>query len=119
VDRNTANVWQLDFDQRSRLHGRVDRNVEHALDLMQERRRAFTGAWIETAARRHCVYSFDVAPSRARGSKLAARMGVTDGEASRLHGRVDRNAKQARTRSPAARSRLHGRVDRNVKSLPV
>ena len=121
---------------RSRLHGRVDRNLVRppiempSTAVAPSRARGSkpsladfplpAGRVAPSRARgsKLCMsndasYWVEVAPSRARGSKRDLISACALVGRSRLHGRVDRNTTRATLRRPRAWSRLHGRVDRN------
>src|SRR5947199_3250407 len=120
--------------RQSRLHGRVDRNKNALPPIAVAPGRAFTGAWIETVPSRHNPHCGTVAPSRARGSKLATIAAIGRRASRAFTGawietsptrycrasswvapsRARGSKREIRRRQgEASLSRLHGRVDRN------
>ena len=61
----------------------------HIATIIETNGRAFAGAWIETQFTDATVTEGGVAPSRARGLKLDILSDEQAGQLSRLRGRVD------------------------------
>ena len=102
ADRNYVGLHQPSDASRSPLHGGADRNMKTDGALASTEGRPFTGARIETSARRCGGASRRVVPSRGRGSKHPRRALHRHARRSPLHGGADRNAALAMATTLAA-----------------